>query len=89
MKFIKNHLSNKLILVSLILLQIIVIGKTNETNNKVSDEKFTEIIKDVKENFKKLKSIVTEKGGKVEGLKLGFINKNNRFLKTKNDVKVS
>ena len=90
MKFIfKNCLSNKLILVFLIMFQLVVIGKMNENTDDTSDSKFSDVIQDLKENFKKLKSIIEEAGGKVEGVKLGFVNRNNRYLKAKNDIKVS
>jgi hypothetical protein len=69
--------------------QIVATVKMNEVRHRASGNKFSQVIHDLKQNFKKLKSIIEEAGGKVEGVKLGFVNKNNRFLKAQKEIKVS
>lgn len=90
MKFIfQNFRLNKLAVIAFIMVQLIITVKTDKLNASDSGDELFTVIKNLKVNYKKLKSIIEEAGGKVDGVKLGFINKNNRILLATKDIEVS
>lgn len=90
MKFIfQNFRLNKLAVIAFIMVQLIITVKTDKLNASDSRDELFTVIKNLKVNYKKLKSIIEEAGGKVDGVKLGFIDKNNRILLATKDIEVS